>query len=514
MESFLKQHGEKIVGVLTGFDRIVFRGTLRNLSYVAGMESFLGFHDAAFSRFGKFVERASHRIKQHAREFARTHRRPYIHIESPGISKEQWATDIRDRDGIEEGLVCVFGCTEMCQAYEYIPNTERTGPWLRKKTRQCLHVYFYFMDREFGLIYVRLQTWFPMSIQIGVNGREYLARRMDRAGMDYEKCDNCFTRIDDVPRAQKMLDSLLKRDWSKFLNRLARQINPHLARGGLLAGGGGYYWTYRETETATDVMFRDASALAEVYPSLVRHAIEQFGCADVLRFLGRRTNSRFADDPNTDRKRWIEGVRVKHRVEENSMKMYDKQGSVLRIETTIVNPKRFRVYREATRGGERRLAWVPLRKGLMDTARRAEIGRAANERYLEALGVVGAPAPTRHLLDPVSRRTKRAGRPYRGLRPIDADDARVFEVVLSGEHLLQGFRNRDIREALYGALPDAASRKRASGRVTRLLSLLRAHKLIRKVSHTLWYRVTAAGHRIMSTALQLRSLDLALVGTC
>lgn len=512
MESFLKQHGARIVGVLTGFDRIVFRGTLRNLSYVAGMESFLGFHDAAFSRFGKFVQEASDRVRQHAREFARKHGRRYIHIESPQVSKEEWASHIAEQDGIQDGLVCVFGCTEVCQAYEYVPDKSRTGPWLRKKTRQCLHVYFYFMDREFGLTYVRLQTWFPMDIQIGVNGREYLARRMDRAGMDYEKCDNCFTRIDDVPRAQKLLDGLLTRDWSKFLNRLARRINPHLASGGLLEGVG-YYWTYRETETATDVMFQDAQALASVYPALVRHAIEQFGCADVLRFLGRRTNSRFADDPNTDRKRWIEGVRVKHRVEENAMKMYDKQGSVLRIETTIVNPRRFRVLREATRGGQPVLAWEPLRKGIMDTARRAELGRAANERYLEALGVVGAPAPTRHLLDPVSRRTMRSGRPFRGLRPISSDDARVFEALLSGEHLLQGFRNRDIRVALHGDLRNATERKRASARVTRLLSLLRAHKLIRKVSHTLWYRVTTAGHRIMSTALQLRNLDLALVGT-
>jgi hypothetical protein len=309
-----------------------------------------------------------------------------------------------------------------------------------------------------------------------------------------------------------MLDSLLTRKWSRLLNRLARQINPHLGFGELLADAG-YYWTFRETETATDVMFRDAASLGAVYPSLVRHATEQFGCRDVLRFLGRRTNKRFSDDPTTGRREWIEGVRVKHRVEENSIKMYDKQGSVLRVETTIVNPKRFRVLREVTRKGELTLAWVPLRKGIMDTARRAEIGRAANERYLQALGVVGAPAPTRQLLDPVSRRIRRAGRPYRGLRPIDSEDARLFAAVLSGEHHVQGFRNKDVRVALYGPPNDAESRRRASGRVTRLLSLLRSHKLIRKVSHTLYYRVTDLGQRVMSTALQLRKVDVALIGT-
>jgi hypothetical protein len=264
---------------------------------------------------------------------------------------------------------------------------------------------------------------------------------------------------------------------------------------------------------ATDIMFRDAESLAAIYPFLVRHAVEQFSCEDVLRYLGRRTNSRFKGEVNTEMKRWIEGIRVKHRVEENSIKMYDKQGSVLRIETTTVNPNRFRVYREVTRNGESTLAWVPLRKGIMDTARRAEIGRAANERYLEALGVVGEPSPTRHVLDPVSQRTKRAGRPYRGLRPIDREDARLFQAVLRGGFALQGFRNKDIRQTLYGDEPDEETRKRASNRVTRLLALLRSHKLIKKVSHTLYYRVTKLGQHVMSTALRLRKLDVALVST-
>jgi hypothetical protein len=368
------------------------------------------------------------------------------------------------------------------------------------------------MDREFGLLYVRLQSWLPMDIQIGVNGREYLARRMDRAGMQYEKRDNCFTRIDNVTRAQKMLDSMISRKWSNFLNRLARSVNPHLGPAGGLDLST-YYWTLRECEIATDIMFRDAKSLAAIYPFLVRHTIEQFSCQDVLQFLGRRTNSRFAGQVNTQAKRWIEGIRVKHRVEENSLKMYDKQGSVLRIETTIINPNRFRVYRQVTGNGELTLAWVPLRKGIMDIARRAEIGRAANERYLEALGVVGEPSPTRQLLDPVSQRAKRAGRPYRALRPIDPQNARLFQAVLQGGFALQGFRNKEIREALYGDEPDELKRKRASGRVTRLLSLLRSHKLIRKVSHTLYYQVTKLGQHVMSTALRLRNLDVALVGT-
>ena len=512
MKRFLEHHNDHLLGVLTGFDRIVFRGTLRSISYVEGMGRFLGYHGIRYTQFGEFAEGITKRIKSHARQYAKEEGRPYVHLDSPKISKEERAIEIRDRDGIEEGLVCVFGCVEPCMTYEYTPRKDRKGPWLCRRVRQCLFVYFYYMDREFGLMYVRLQTWLPMDIQVGVNGREYLACRMDRAGMEYEKRDNGFTRIDDVRRAQKMLDALLKRKWAKFLNRLAHQVNPHLGLKGRL-GLVGYYWSIRECEIATDVMFRDAKTLAGLYPFLVRHAVEQFSCEDVLRFLGRRTNSRFQGEVITEMKRWIEGIRVKHRVEKNSIKMYDKQGSVLRIETTIINPSRFRVYREVTRNGELTLAWVPLRKGIMDIARRAEIGRAANERYLEALGVVGEPSPTRQLLDPVSRRIHRKGRPYRALRPIEREESRLFQAVLQGGFSLQGFRNKDLRQALYGDDSDEKERKRVSGRITRLLALLRSHKLIKKVSHTLYYRVTNLGHHVMSTALRLRSLDVALVGT-
>ena len=197
------------------------------------------------------------------------------------------------------------------------------------------------------------------------------------------------------------------------------------------------------------------------------------------------------------------------KLDENSIKMYDKQGTVLRIETTINNPKRFKVRRKATRQGEEVMTWVAMRKGVVDLRRRAAIGRAANERYLQALAVVGASAPTRHLIDRASSRVTRNGRVYRGLRPLQMDEAAVFQVLLSGVFLLQGFRNKDVRHQLYPSVERRPpERKRAAGRVTRLLRLYRAHGLIKKISHTSYYRVTTKGQRIMSVALQLREIDI------
>ena len=504
MDAFLERHRGQILGVLSGCDRVLFRGTLRSISYLDGMERLLASHRIPYTQFSAFVERVTDRLKQHAQQLAEKYKRPFTYLPSAALSKEDYARDIMERDGIRQGLVCVLSCVEPCQTFALKKDSQKKHLVLVRAERKCLHLYYYFVDREFGLIHVRLQTWLPMSIQVCVNGREYLARRLDRAGIGYEKRDNCFTRIDDPARAQQMMDELDQRNWTRFLNVYARKVNPWVAPDNKLKLFG-YYWTARQSEYATDVMFRDAASLAAVYPALVEHAIRHFHSPDVMRFLGRRTNIRFSGPAHSHLDRRPEGVRVKHWVEENSIKMYDKQGSVLRIETTINNPRRLKVRRTATRRGQRHKGWLPLRKGVADFQRRAEICRAANGRYLEALGVVGEPSPTRFLLDPVSKRITRRGRPYRALRPIDPEEAKLFAVLTDGRFLLQGFRNCDLRKALCPPTTqqsDAA--RKASGQISRRLRLLRAHGLIRKVTGTFYYRITKRGHHVMATALKLR----------
>lgn len=506
MDAFLKRHRSRIVGTLSGFDRILFRGTLRSISYVAGLDRFLGANRVRYTEFGKFVKKVSGRLKAHAEQLAAKHRRPFIHLESSSLCKEDQARRIMERDGVGAGLVCVLSCVEPCQSFNLKTDRATNHLHLVPAQRKCLHLYFYFVDREFGLMHVRLQTWLPMSIQVCLNGREYLARRLERAGIGYRKADNCFLEIDDLVRAQQMMDDLEKRNWTRFLGRLAHRFNPWVVPGNELRLFD-YYWTVRQSEYATDVMFRDGAALAAIYPALVDHAIGRLGSQDVMRFLGRRTNIRFSGEAQSNVKHRPEGVRVKHWVEENSIKMYDKQGSVLRIETTLNNPRRLKVRRTATRQGQRHKAWLPMRKSVADFQRRAEICRAANGRYLEALGVVGEPSPTRFLLDPVSQRKTHRGRPYRALRPIDPEEAKLFAILTDGKFLWQGFRNADLRRKLYPPTESDASKRQALGRISRLLQLLRAHGLIRKVNATFYYRITKRGHHVMATALKLREIQ-------
>jgi hypothetical protein len=354
-------------------------------------------------------------------------------------------------------------------------------------------------------MHVRLQTWLPFGISVCLNGREYLARRMEKAGIGFEQRDNCFSRIDDLPRAQKMLDDLDRRRWDRTLNAWAKQVNPLLKELDLW----GYYWSVRESEYATDVMFKDEKSLAAIYPLLVDHAMKQMGSQEVMRYLGRRTNSRFNGEVTSDIQLRHEGTRIKHRVEENSIKMYDKQGCVLRIETTINNPKRFRVYRPVQHKGRRVKRWATMRRGVCDMHRRAQVSKAANARYLQALSVVGRMAVISHVLDPVSKRVTKDARPYRALRPVSPEDTRVFETVMQGQFLLRGFTNKDLRLKLLGTdCSDTVTKRKQSGRITRTLRLLRAHGLIGKVSKTRLYRVTDRGHRLMAAALRIRQTDV------
>jgi hypothetical protein len=504
MERFLQRHKGRVMGVLSGFDRILFRGTLRSLSYVAGMDAFLGSQHVLYKDFAAFAERLSIRVKSQAEAIARRHGRPLRYLESAQASKEDIARAIMEKDGIREGLVCVLTCVEPCHSFFLRKDAERKLLCLVAGPRKCLHVYYYFVDREFGLMHVRLQTWLPFPIQVCLNGREYLARQLAKAKIGYEQRDNCFVRIDNLPRAQKILDGLVRRKWPKYLKKLARRVNPLLGPNSGLSLRD-YYWTWRQGEYATDILFQDAGSLKEIYSRLVHHAVQTFGCRDVLRFLGRRVNRRFPGEVTTVYRERAEGVCVKHWVEENSIKMYNKEGSVLRIETTINNPRRFKVYRWATRQGERCQTWLPMRKAVTDLPRLVEICQAANQRYLQALADVEVAPPVHQLLDPVSQRIVRDGRGYRGLRPVTAEEAALFTCLLNGKYRLQGFRNADVRQVLCPERDkEPLKRRRACARASRCLRLLRAHGLIQKVSRTHYYRLTQRGTQVMTTATKLR----------
>lgn len=508
MERFVEAYHDEIAGVLSGFDRVLFRGTLRSISHPEGAAIWLNGRGVLLKEFAGYVQHLTDQLTSHARELAATAQRPFEYLTSSRQSKEDRVRAIQQRDGITEGLICILSAVEPCRAITVRGDRTTRRLQVRTEDRKCAHLYFYYADREFGVFHIRLQTWLPFTLQVCLNGRDWLAQQLTRARIPFTRVDNCITTVGDTAAAQRLLDQLATRRWAKVLRHVAERVNPLVRRRANLSLRS-YYWSLQESEFATDVLFRDPADLRRLYPHWTRHAIDRFRSTDVLRFLGRRLGGRSDGEVTSSYLRRPEGLRVKHRVEENSLKMYDKAGCVLRVETTINQPRRFLVYRERTRHGRRRRCWGKMRKGIADIARRVALSRAANARYLDALTGPPPGLPVEALFDPSSQRRRVHGRPFRALRPIAPDDSACFALFLDGRFALQGLRARDLRRHLAPSEPHAPAAQRAlTGRVSRLLRLYRAHGLLEKVAHSHLYRVTPKGHHLMSAALRIRATPL------
>jgi hypothetical protein len=366
--------------------------------------------------FKDFVLETSERLKEAALAAAVKQDRPIRYLQSSATDKEAVARRLLDEHPLAEGLICILTAVEPCMSFEYHRSPDRHERGLKLRPRKCLHVYQYSLHPVFGFMNARLQTWFPFNIQICLNGREWLARQFARAGRaDFTRHDNCFTWLGDPALAQQLMDKQLAVDWPRALTAIARALNP-LHRQIFKPWPQEYYWSAYQTEWATDLLFKTPQALAGIYPALVRHAMAHFASPDVMRFLGRKAHGNFTGELVTSFKDRPEGVRVKHWVHGNSIKMYDKAASVLRIETTIAKTADFKVFRPLQGDPAGRLAWRPLRKGVADLHRRAQVSQRANANYLDALAAVDDTTPLAQLLDHVSGPTQYRGRRVRALR--------------------------------------------------------------------------------------------------
>lgn len=508
MKRFIAKHADKITGVLSGFDRLVLRGNIRQIVFVDGLKRLLWKRQVLLKDFGGYAQGLSDQLKEASCRRAKELGRPIEYLPSSRTSKENLARKIAERDKIHEGLIAIIKSIEPCMSYEIFRNRDAKRLELVARLRKGLALYHYFIDPVFGFMHARIQTWIPFGIQICLNGREWLSRSMDRAGLGYRRRENCFAELKNAAQAQALMNSQLNLAWPAALNRIARMINP--VHGEMFRGFPvEYYWSVHQSEWATDVMFRNNSALAHIYPALVEHAVTTFSSPDVMRFLGGKVHGAFQGEIVSDFKDRPEGVRIKHRVGVNSVKLYDKQGSVLRVETTINNPYGMKVFRPKEGDARGALNWRPMRKGIADLHRRAQTSQASNERYLDALASVNTSTPLGEMVSDICRPATLNDKRVRALRPWSEEDTRLFQAVTRGEFAINGFRNRDLQGLLYDGQAQSLQEKRGRGaRVTRLLRMLRAHGLIKKVPSTHRYVLTSKGSDILHAILATQRVTL------
>jgi hypothetical protein len=508
-------HQDRIVGKLVGFDRLIFKGHFIPLVAKGGMKTFLDRQGILLKDFGTTAQAWSDAVKAHAKAAAAEARRPYIYLadaptRAKGQTKEEYAQAIAARDRVRKGLVCVLAVVENCRGFDIYRNNKTHRLELVRRGRKCLFFYYYLVHPDFGFCHVRVQSWAPFEVQVWTNGREALSSALTARRVPLRRYHNAIVWVARFALAQRLADRLASRKWVRTLDALGHMVNPHVPLVRRMTGKG-YWWVVDQAEVATDVAFGSRAALEAILPSLIAHAATCFSAEDVLRFLGRKLHPSLAQEVTTDARRRPEGWRIKHRMGRNSVKVYDK-GLVLRVETTINDPTQFRVLR--VRDGRR--VWCPMRKGVANLPRYYQVGRAANERYLDALAAAPDNRGAIALLDRHTRPITNRGRRHARLNPVSKQDLALYRAVMAGEHAIVGFRNHHITERLHPRPPrDDTEARRRCQQVSRQIQKLRGHGLVAKVPHQRLYRVTRYGQRYMATAIAMhdRYFPLAYAAT-
>jgi hypothetical protein len=507
MQAFLQRFASVVTGVLHGFDRMRFRGSKRQLSNVAGLMSWLGHVRIPLKEYKTFAH-------DKTLSLCRSIEAPadaagiYCYLNNLQVSKEETALQMAAERKQTSGLIAVFGCVEPCQVVQVRGNHETKMFEPRFELAKCKHYYHYYLDPEYGLRYTRLQSWFPFTMHVGLNGRDWLGQQLTKAGIAFQKKDNCFPLVEDFAAAQKIADQQRIMNWSLLLDSWARESFPLAEQ--LLPCPVPYYWSMETGEYATDFAFRSVEDLARIYPLLVEHARTTLRSTDLMRFMGYKVRKDgmprvdFAGEVTTRIKELVEGTCVKHHVLANLLKMYDKFGLILRLETLLRNLRDFKIYRTKEGEPDGQKEYLRMRQGVADIRGRAEASQEINARYADSLATVEDKTSLAELTKDLGKRTAWKGRTVRAINPLAEEDIRLLEGVSRGEFLISGFRNRDLRVLLFGDRPSKAEVKRQSTKVTRLLRLLRAHGLITKIEGTHSYQVSEEGHARLSVLLAAR----------
>lgn len=487
-----ERYQAQIRGVLSCFDRVIITGTLPDFCHARAATRHLTMRQVRIFDFPLFAKGLRERIRENAEALAQEEGLTIEFLRNPkAVRKEQRIAGILAERGMAPGLVHIFSAMESCNAYEPWHDKQTHKTFLRPDTGKCVHYYFYFIDEEFGLGYIRVPTWAPFRLQVYFNGHNWLAGQLRKRGIGFRMLDNVVIDLDDWGRAQKIADHFPVQRLHRLLRQLARTFCPVVAE-----FPAEYHWSLMQVEYATDIVFRERGELAPLYDTLVRTAVYAVKADNVATFLGRKLDGRYQGEVGNDFHTRVHGTRIKHHMGRVAIKMYDKFGLALRLETVANDVSFFKHHRRVEhRDGSWEMKLAPVRKSIYSLPALDELMRAANHRYLEFLSSLDDFSAGAKRLDRVSRPVQKGTHTYRGFNPLHGHDRTLFEVLARGEFNISGFQNRDLRRHL----------PHYSGpQMGRLLKRLRTHGLVKKVGRTYKYYLTRLGRCVIAAALRVR----------
>jgi hypothetical protein len=502
MRELIRVFGESIVGVTSGFDRIVFQGMIRPLMYPEGAMRFFGGRGILFKDAKKWVMEQTERLVSAVNAWSQAEcGQGTIFLPSLRTRKEAEARQRQQEKDITVGLVGTWSCVESGGSYRLV--RAEGAPRLQYYRPSCKHLYIYLDHSDYGFMSIRIQTWFPYRIQIAMNGREWLARQLEQAGIGFERLGNKILEVERFGAMQPLLDQQLRTDWCSLLDSFVPLAFPTITS--TLGTDLGYSWTLWQSEWATDLMFKDRSELADMMSAVVRHAFIGGHPERLLSYFGHPAKKNgqprrsFGSSLKTGIINLDEGYRIRHWLGSNSVKLYNEV-NILRIESTVNDPGAFRAYRRtqgASKDADKKL--LPLRKGVADTTLRAWVCQGINDRFADHVATARSSEPFESVLAGVTKRKRRRGRSVRALQPT-AKDLAILKAIADPRFTIGGFSNKDLRQLLANDTRYAnKTDKQRSGMTTRSIRLLRDHGVIRQLPKARRYQLTRRGRQLVTT---------------
>jgi hypothetical protein len=489
-QSLTERYDDRIAGALSCYDRVVITGTLPGVCYADGMTRYLNANGIRIFDYPQFAMELRDRVRSGAASLAAEAGITIEHITKSHIRKEAVVARVLEQRGEHPGLVHIISAMEACDSYRPWHDKGTGKTFVRPDSGKCLHYYFYFLDAWFGLIYLRVPTWAPFRLQFYCNGHSWLARRLTAEGIGYTMADNAFVRIDDWVRAQELADSLSPDRLHRTLDRYAERCCPVLD-----VFGQSYHWSLMQVEYATDLAFRSTTTLGPLYEQLVRQSVLSVKAEQVATFLGRQITPLLAQEIGSQFSTRIEGTCIKHRFGKSSIKMYDKAGIVLRIETTTNDVSSFKHHRKVEhRKGPATRALAPVKKSIYSLIDLREILLGCNRRYLAHLSALDDVSAGVRALGRVTKPHDVDGRTVKGINFFEPGDSALLQALQNPRVNIAGIRRGDL-------LPDLGmfSPTRLSRQLRRLLDI----GVIKRVIGTYRYYLTKAGRAATAAAGRL-----------
>jgi len=487
------KYADKIYGTLTCYDRMIIQGYIPVWSYAEGMTGYLNAKGIRIFDYSSFSQPFTEQIRQNAQKIADENGIEIEFIRKlRAFRKDDRIQEIISKTGKTEGLIHIFSAMEQCNTYKPWHDKAAGRTFLKFDQSKCLHYYFYFIDKELGLCYLRVPTWAPFRLQFYMNGHNLLAHKLKKKNIEYRMHDNAFLEVSDVETVQKLSDRINPEELHKVLDRRYCPVAESL--------GLSYTWTVQQIECATDIMFKQPDELATLYDEIVRTAIFTVKPDNIATFLGQRITYNCKKEVGTNYNQRILGTRIKHHMGDVSIKMYDKFGYVLRIESTCNDIGTFRVKRKVEhRDGSCSEQKAPLKKSIYSLYQLFTIMKAANYRYLEFISSFDDHSNGNRNLTKVTSPVIENKRSYRGLNFFAERDLQVLEIISRGEFMTFGMQGKDIRQYLSDI---------SSSAMSRIFKRLRLHGIIERVKGTYKYFLTAYGKEIIVAGLTVRNLVL------